>query len=105
MERLEFSFSNKEALRVKRNWAIAGVASSGNLEVLIESAALDGRCEVVVKTSVAGYGVIWQKVLEDFFRSNPISGILVTINDSGASPAVVSLRLEQAMQEFLEGAA
>jgi malonate decarboxylase delta subunit len=103
LERLEFSFSNKEVLHNKKNWAVAGVASSGNLEVLIESVALDGLCKVVVKTSVAGFGVIWQKVLEDFFKSNPISDILVSINDSGASPAVVSLRLEQALQEFLEG--
>ena len=103
LEQLEFSFSNKEVLHNKKNWAIAGVASSGNLEVLIESVALDGLCKVVVKTSVTGFGVIWQKVLEDFFKSNPISDILVSINDSGASPAVVSLRLEQALQEFLEG--
>lgn len=79
---------------------LVGVVSSGNLEVLIEPAALAGGCRVSVDTSIRGYGPVWQAVLADFFARHRLRDLHVSINDAGATPAVVSLRLDQAIEAF-----
>jgi malonate decarboxylase delta subunit len=78
---------------------LVGVVGSGNLEVLIEPA--DGNdCSVQVETSARGFGAIWQAVLEDFHQRHPLAGVHISINDMGATPAVVGLRLDQAVAEL-----
>ena len=77
---------------------VIGVVGSGNLEVLVEPAAHD-RCRVVVETSARGFGPIWRAVLEAFAERHPEGGIDIAIHDMGATPAVVSLRLDQAASE------
>jgi malonate decarboxylase delta subunit len=78
---------------------LIGVVGSGNLEVLLEPAA--GKlCSVHVETSARGFGTIWEAVLRDFHERHPLAGVRVSINDMGATPAVVSLRLDQAIQEL-----
>jgi malonate decarboxylase delta subunit len=74
---------------------LVGVVGSGNLEVLLEPAAGD-RCRVEVVTSARGFGAIWQAVIADFHALHGLAGVRVSINDMGATPAVVSLRLRQA---------
>jgi malonate decarboxylase delta subunit len=76
--------------------AHVGVVASGNCEILLEP-ALDRQASVVVRTSVTGYGDTWKAVLARFFERNPIAAN-VEINDFGATPAVVALRLEQALE-------
>lgn len=105
MEHLRFEFSGREAAPSPRRYVLVGVVGSGNLEVLIETAPLGGVCEAVVTTSIEGYGELWKRVLEDFFARQPLADVRVSINDGGANPAVVSLRLDQAAAEFLGGAA
>lgn len=79
--------------------ALVGVVSSGNLEVLIEkSDESDCKCQIV--TSEMGYGYIWKVVINDFFSKYELKNTNVFINDSGASPSVVSLRLDQAVEKF-----
>jgi len=39
-------------------------------------------------------------VVRDFHRRHPLAGVHVSVNDMGATPAVVSLRLDQAAQEL-----
>jgi malonate decarboxylase delta subunit len=78
---------------------LVGVVSSGNLEVLIEKNN-DNICKCEVVTSEVGYGNIWKCVVEDFFSKYQLNNANVYINDSGASPSVVSLRLEQAVEKF-----
>ena len=78
--------------------AICGVVSSGNLEVLVEPAAARDACEIVVNTSAHGFRDIWQAVLQDFAGRHAVGGLRLTINDAGATPAVVSLRLDQAFE-------
>jgi malonate decarboxylase delta subunit len=78
---------------------IVGVVSSGNLEVLIEKNVL-GICKCNIVTSEGGYEYIWKAVVEDFFTKYQLTNANVYINDSGASPSVVSLRLEQAVEKF-----
>ena len=82
---------------------LVGVVGSGNLEVLLEPAAAPA-CRVHVETSAHGFGSIWQAVLEDFHARHPLAGVQVSIHDMGATPAVVSLRLDQAVAELTPGA-
>ena len=76
--------------------ALVGVVASGNLEVLVESSA-GATCRVDVDTSARGFGAIWEAVLRDFHARHGIAGVTLSIHDMGATPAVVSLRLDQAM--------
>lgn len=78
---------------------LVGVPGSGNLEVLVEPHPGPG-CSVRVSTSARGFGPIWAAVLADFHRRHPLAGLRVSIHDVGATPAVVSLRLDQAAAEL-----
>ena len=78
--------------------AICGVVSSGNLEILVESTLTKDACTVVVNTSAHGFRNIWEAVLKDFARRHAVGGFNFTINDAGATPAVVSLRMDQAFE-------
>jgi len=82
---------------------LVGVVGSGNLEVLLEPAA-PPHCRVRVETSAHGFGAIWQAVLDDFHARHALAGLQVSINDMGATPAVVSLRLDQAVAEWAQRA-
>lgn len=78
---------------------LVGVVGSGNLEVMLEPmAGLD--CTVHVETSARGYGPIWEAVVRDFHLRHPLGGVRVSIHDMGATPAVVGLRLDQAVSEL-----
>nr|WP_145552661.1 malonate decarboxylase acyl carrier protein [Variovorax boronicumulans] len=75
---------------------LVGVVGSGNLEVLLE-ATPNADCSVRVETSARGFAPIWQAVVDDFHARHGLAGVRVSINDMGATPAVVSLRLDQAV--------
>ena len=108
METLSFEFVPRDAAvtRPAKTWALTGVLASGNLEILVEpdgaTEVSPGRCRVEVQTSALGFGDVWQAVLEDFFarHGSALAGLRFTIHDAGATPAVVSLRLDQALREF-----
>jgi len=78
---------------------LVGVVGSGNLEVLLEAAG-GADCAVRVETSARGFGAIWEAVLADFHTRHPLGGVRISINDMGATPAIVSLRLDQAVAEL-----
>lgn len=103
IETLDFSFDGHRAVASFAP-VLVGVVGSGNLEVLLEP----GRppaCAVHVQTSAHGFGAIWQAVLDDFHARHALAGVRLSINDMGATPAVVSLRLDQAVAELSPGAA
>jgi malonate decarboxylase delta subunit len=104
MEKLIFEFDGGVPVKATRTAAIVGVVGSGNLEVLVEPANLGGRCAVEILTAARGFGDIWKAVLEDFFARHKLGDLRISINDVGATPAVVSLRLDQAVESFLGGA-
>jgi malonate decarboxylase delta subunit len=81
---------------------LVGVVGSGNLEVLLEPGTA-GQCEVHIETSARGYTSTWEAVVNDFHQRHALAGVRVSINDMGATPAVVSLRLEQAVAELQAG--
>ena len=78
---------------------LVGVVGSGNLEVMLEPAA-GSNCDVRIETSARGFGSIWEAVARDFHQRHPLAGVRVSVNDMGATPAVVSLRLDQAVSEL-----
>ncbi len=100
METLTYRFEHgSRALPAQAQ--LVGVAGSGNLEVLIEPAPLDGACSIEVNTAAVGFGVIWAAVLRDFHQRWQLADVRIAINDVGATPAVVSLRLDQAVETML----
>ena len=60
--------------------------------------SLDDKTHVRIRTSVEGYGAVWQSVLDRFF-SRYHGKASIEINDFGATPGMVSLRLQQAVEE------
>lgn len=104
METMLFRFEDGQR-KTSRVAQLVGVVSSGNLEVLIEPAALGGACEVAVATSAHGFGPIWEAVVRDFDARWRLADTRISINDMGATPAVVSLRLDQAAESMAGGAA
>jgi malonate decarboxylase delta subunit len=78
---------------------LVGVVGSGNLEVLLEPRA-GASCHFRVETSARGFGAIWEAVVRDFHQRHALAGVQVSIHDMGATPAVVSLRLAQAIAEL-----
>jgi malonate decarboxylase delta subunit len=102
MERLVFDLESAAAAGAARlPPVVVGVVASGNLEVLVEPGAPAGRCHVEVATSAAGFREIWEAVLQDFAARRALAGLSLSVNDAGATPAVVTLRLDQAVEEFL----
>ncbi|MBB3804293.1 malonate decarboxylase acyl carrier protein [Xanthomonas cannabis] len=103
METLRYRFDGQHGARVGVDHALVGVVASGNLEVLVERVPLDGAMEIEILTAARGFGAIWQAVLDDFAARHALRDVRISINDVGATPAVVSLRLEQAI-DVLQGA-
>lgn len=95
MEQLKFAFDGGRPVSGFVP-VLVGVVGSGNLEVLVEPGEA-ARCTVEIETSARGFGQIWEAVLRDFHERHPLAGLHVSINDMGATPAVVSLRLDQAV--------
>jgi malonate decarboxylase delta subunit len=104
MEHLQFRFNGGKPVAAAAP-QLVGVVASGNLEVLVEHAALGGGCEVDVNTAVNGYGAIWKEVVRDFFERHRRGDVRLSVNDAGATPATVSLRLDQAIEAFVAAGA
>jgi malonate decarboxylase delta subunit len=95
METLTFRYATTQTLPGSRPSAITGVVASGNLEVLLERALAPDACTVEIETPINGYGDVWEAVVADFVARAQPGGIRITINDGGARPDTVSLRLLQ----------
>jgi malonate decarboxylase delta subunit len=86
--------ANKRAPGDRRQ-AITGVNTSGNLEILVERVLPDQECLVDVATAVTGFRGIWEAVIQEFFERSSPGGLRFSINDGGARPDTVTLRLMQ----------
>jgi malonate decarboxylase delta subunit len=102
METLQFRFE-RGTRPLGGSPQLVGVVGSGNLEVLIEPAPLNGGCEIEVRTAAVGFGATWQAVMADFHERWQLQDTRISINDMGATPAVVSLRLDQAVESLTGG--
>ncbi len=94
MEVFEFTYPAK---RKVENRAHVGVVGSGNLEVLMETSG-EAESRVRIRTSVNGFREIWKAVLDRFFDRFD-AAVNIEINDAGATPGVVMLRLQQAAEK------
>jgi malonate decarboxylase delta subunit len=96
MEKLSYVFKGRQP-SAPFDPILVGVVGSGNLEVMLETGAAETDCVVHISTSARGFGAIWEAVLKDFHARHALRGVAISINDMGATPAVVSLRLDQAV--------
>ena len=106
MESLKYEFAGRRAAQPFAP-VLVGVVGSGNLEVLLEPASGGADAEKIcfyIETSARGFGAIWEAVVRDFHERHDFKGLTVSINDMGATPAVVSLRLDQAVASLKETA-
>ena len=93
MEIIELKYPSK---RTVPRQAHVGVVGSGDLEVLLQPIYGD-QSEIRIRTSVDGYRSTWIAIFERFFAR--YDGVVrLEINDAGATPGVVLLRLEQAVE-------
>ena len=81
--------------------ALVGVVGSGDLEILIEPAPA-GTTTIVIHSSVNGSAPIWQAQLSRLFTRHDAPAVHIEINDFGATPGVVSLRISQALEALEE---
>jgi malonate decarboxylase delta subunit len=94
MQRLNYDFP---ADRLPSRRTHVGVVASGDLEVLLDASPEPVAAHVRVRTSVDGFDTVWQATLARFFAHTPLAGRW-ELNDFGATPAVVTLRLRQAAE-------
>jgi malonate decarboxylase delta subunit len=94
MQTLTYRFPASRSLSRRTH---IGVVASGDLEVLLDAAQDADVADVRVRTSVDGFDTVWHAILERFFTHTPLAGRW-ELNDFGATPAVVTLRLRQAAE-------
>lgn len=98
MENMTFTLDAPRAAAGNKQHVIVGVVASGDLEVLLERVQDTQRCEVSVATPIRGFDTLWKYVIEDFVARRSAGGLRVSINDGGARPDTVALRLAQAVR-------
>jgi malonate decarboxylase delta subunit len=97
METIDISHEGLTALPGNKPWAVVGVVASGNLEILLERASPPDTCTVRIETSAEGFAPIWQAVIRDLVARHATGGLRIAINDGGARPDTVTLRLLQGL--------
>lgn len=90
-----FSIDYPATRGLDRNVHIGAVAS-GDLEIVMTPTA-DDHASVAVRTSVDGFDTVWRRVLDRFFAESALVAHY-EINDFGATPGMVALRLAQARE-------
>ena len=98
METLRYDVGAVTPAAPQRAIALVGVVASGNLEVLVEPGAAPGRCTIEVNTAARGFKPLWDAVIADFVARRAAGGLRIAINDGGARPDTVSLRLAQGVR-------
>ncbi|WPC40472.1 malonate decarboxylase subunit delta [Clostridium sp. JS66] len=93
MEKLTFEYSATKSVPKR---AYVGVVGSGDLEILLEPIK-EKKAYVVVRTRFDGFKQIWKDILDKFFQANDIA-VRIEINDFGATPGMVTMRLLQALE-------
>lgn len=94
MEKLNFTLSSKTT-SINSFGQVCGVVNSGNMEVMILPYENKDKLNITINTTVIGFTSIWEHVLTDFANTYSLGGCQLLINDSGATPAIVALRLRQ----------
>ncbi|CEG60634.1 Acetyl coenzyme A carboxylase, carboxyltransferase subunit beta (fragment) [Legionella micdadei] len=102
MDTYEYTFALEKKLK---NGAVTkvGVAGSGNLEVIVKPNTQTKQTRITVHTTVSGFKATWDEVIQRFIEDYPYQALELTLNDAGATPPVVSLRLRQAIEAYQIG--
>jgi malonate decarboxylase delta subunit len=98
METLSYHHKARQRAAGSKLTAIVGVVASGNLEVLVERVLPDTDCELDIKTAVEGFDAVWERIVADFVELRSPGGLKLSVNDGGARPDTVALRLAQAVR-------
>ncbi|MGM0876060.1 MAG: malonate decarboxylase subunit delta [Bacillota bacterium] len=93
MESITYTFPATK--RIDR-FAHVGVVGSGDLEIMMEPSG-NSQTEVTIRTGITGFKNTWESVIQRFFTQHDVAA-KVKINDFGATPGVVKLRLEQVLE-------
>ena len=104
MERLSFTLDAAKAAGGAKPQALIGVVASGDLEVLLERGEPAQSCRVDIATAAHGFAPVWEAVLRDFAARRDAGGLRISINDGGARPDTVALRLAQGVRLIEEEA-
>jgi len=80
-----------------------GAVSSGDLEIVATPRTGQADASVALRTSVDGFDVVWRRVLDRFFGEHALRAHY-EINDFGATPGMVALRLFQVQEAAREAA-
>lgn len=99
MEKLTFEYAATKSVPKR---AYVGVVGSGDLEILLEPIE-EKKAYIVVRTRFDGFEQIWRDMLDRFFEDNDIA-VKIEINDFGATPGMVTMRLLQALEVSLDEA-
>lgn len=101
MEKIQFEYPASVPAQGR---ALVGVVGSGDLEVLVEPGK-PGKARITVNTSVDGSRHMWQALFDRMFAVQHLAAIEMEINDFGATPGVVRMRIDQALEELAATAA
>ncbi|KWW17284.1 MULTISPECIES: malonate decarboxylase subunit delta [Peribacillus] len=93
MEKITYTFPATRKIAAS---AHVGVVGSGDLEVMMEPSDVL-QAEVIIRTGIMGYQDTWKAVIHRFFTQHDFAA-KVKINDFGATPGVVAIRLAQALE-------
>jgi malonate decarboxylase delta subunit len=102
MEKLSFRLNAPTSAGGTRAQTIVGVVASGNLEVLLERTSPPEVCAIDISTAAHGFAAVWEAVLRDFVVRRAAGGLRISINDGGARPDTVALRLAQGVRMIEE---
>ena len=95
MEQLHFSYQGQQSIS---KMVRVGNVGSGDLEILLEPTD-NTQIDIDLITSVDNRQPLWQAIFERQFDAQTAS-MKVTINDFGATPGVIGLRLIQALEQI-----
>lgn len=76
--------------------AHVGVVGSGDIEVIMEPHD-EAVSTITIRTGIIGFKKTWDALIHRFFEENDIAAN-IKINDFGATPGVVKIRLSQALE-------
>jgi len=98
----EFKITGRAQRRLGgiKQQGLVGIVASGNLEVLLERTEDGSEYSVEVSTVSDGFREVWNAVIEEFAERASPGGLRISINDGGAQPDVVTLRLLQGIQSM-----
>ena len=102
METLCFEHETRAPAGGARRQALVGVVASGNLEALVERVLPERKCRVEIATAAHGFGDVWAAVVADFVERYSPGGLRFSVNDGGARPDTVALRLAQGLKTIEE---